>query len=109
MINNSKIILSDLDKKNKVLTNLNDYDLFTKSIRASIWNEQLSNNVSKIKLEISNDINKLIKDNNESIVVPKHLVREVLKSYHEMPMMGHLSHHKTWHRIKNKFYWTNIR
>ena len=39
MINNSKIILSDLNKKNKVVTYLNDYDLFTKSILATILNE----------------------------------------------------------------------
>jgi hypothetical protein len=26
-----------------------------------------------------------------------------------MPMIGHLSNHKTWYRIKSNFYWTNIR
>jgi hypothetical protein len=79
MLKNSKIMVSELDKKNKDLTNLNDFDLLTKTNLTSIWNEQLSNKDSSIKLVISNDIFKLIKNNNDLIEVPKHLVREVLK------------------------------
>lgn len=43
------------------------------------------------------------------IVVPKELRNQVLKECHDNPSSGHLGVHKTYFRVKDKYYWPKMR
>ncbi|KAJ8018020.1 hypothetical protein HOLleu_44220 [Holothuria leucospilota] len=43
------------------------------------------------------------------IVVPRTYRREILSIAHEMPFAGHLGVNKTYHRIRNHFYWPKLK
>ena len=40
--------------------------------------------------------------------IPKHLIKEILFSHHCEPLSGHWGIAKTLHKIKNRYYWTNL-
>ncbi|CAH1716191.1 unnamed protein product [Aphis gossypii] len=42
------------------------------------------------------------------LVVPKTLINNILKSYHESPTGGHTGITRTIHKIQNKYYWENL-
>lgn len=42
------------------------------------------------------------------LVIPKHLIKEVLFSNHCEPLSGHLGIAKTLHKIRNRYYWTGL-
>lgn len=46
---------------------------------------------------------------NAKLVVPKHEVKNVLKSYHDAPTAGHLGVERTVKRIENNFFWKGLR
>lgn len=41
-------------------------------------------------------------------MVPKHLRRDVLTTYHDAPTAGHLGFAKTYDRIRRKYYWPGL-
>jgi len=43
------------------------------------------------------------------LVIPKHLIQEILFSNHNEPLSGHLGVAKTYHRIANRYYWDSLR
>ena len=49
------------------------------------------------------------KETRIQLVVPSIKQSEVIKYYHDIPSAGHLGTEKTLERIKNKFYWPNIK
>jgi hypothetical protein len=49
-----------------------------------------------------------VKDGISQIVVPKHMITEILTAYHSSTLSGHLYYDKTWPRIKTKFYWPEM-
>jgi len=42
------------------------------------------------------------------LVIPKSLINNILKSYHESPTGGHTGITRTIHKIQNKYYWENL-
>ena len=44
-----------------------------------------------------------------AIVVPKALETEILKGTHDSPFTGHLGVTRTLHRIRKRFFWSNMR
>jgi len=42
------------------------------------------------------------------LVVPKTLIDNILKSYHESPTGGHTGITRTIHKIQNKYYWEDL-
>lgn len=43
------------------------------------------------------------------LIVPSVKQAEIIKYYHDIPSAGHLGIDKTLERIKNKFYWPNMK
>jgi transposase InsO family protein len=42
-------------------------------------------------------------------MIPLVLQKEILRSFHDHPTAGHFGRDKTWYRIKNRCFWSNIR
>ena len=40
--------------------------------------------------------------------VPTTIISQVLNAYHDSPTGGHLGVHKTWHRVRNRYFWPNM-
>ncbi len=43
------------------------------------------------------------------LVVPRSMVSEVIREFHDHPLMGHLGAKKTYHRLAERFYWLKMR
>lgn len=42
------------------------------------------------------------------LVIPKHLIHEILFAHHAEPLAGHLGVTKTYYKICNKFFWVGL-
>ena len=40
--------------------------------------------------------------------IPPSIIQELLKAYHDSPTGGHLGVHKTWNRIRNRYFWPDM-
>lgn len=46
--------------------------------------------------------------NDNLLVIPKHLVLEILHSHHSEPLAGHLGMNKTYSKISKRYYWVGM-
>ena len=60
------------------------------------------------ELTIDNDI-LFFNSDFKLIFVPQHKILEILKSFHDDPLSGHLAHEKTFKRLKIRFFWFNMK
>ncbi|KAE9523073.1 hypothetical protein AGLY_016527 [Aphis glycines] len=109
-INNIKII-NKIDDNIDTLTNLHD-------IKTQQKNYQFCNNIIKAlnNEEVIHITNEILyyrkytppKNYNPILVIPKTLINDILKSYHDSPTGGHTGISRTIHKIQNKYYWPSL-
>lgn len=40
--------------------------------------------------------------------IPSSLIHQLLKAYHDSPTSGHLGINKTWHKVRDRYFWPNM-
>lgn len=92
--------------------------------KCEIQREQIADEeLKKIINKINNDENVrdyyldeddlLIKKSNseevdDRVVIPKSLVKEIIKNFHDLPFVGHMGVSKTYNLLKDRVYWENM-
>ncbi|CAF4707033.1 unnamed protein product, partial [Didymodactylos carnosus] len=40
--------------------------------------------------------------------IPQSMIAQLLQAYHDSPTSGHLGVNKTWHKIRDRYYWPGM-
>ncbi|KAJ3640336.1 hypothetical protein Zmor_003642 [Zophobas morio] len=96
---------SEQEKDNslvEIIHSLKNPDDSAIGVRKRAHNFQLKNDVLyKINTSGTGDDNLL--------VIPKHLIYEILYTNHSEPLSGHLGTAKTYYKIKTRYFWDNLK
>lgn len=119
-INNIKSTIT-LNDNIDTVNNLHDIetqqknDQFCNNMIKALKNEEVPTNIKR-KSRLFTLKNEILyykkytppKNYNLILVIPKTLINEILKSYHDSPTGGHTGISRTIHKIQNKYYWPSL-
>lgn len=120
-INNIRIVNESNSNNNPICIDLHNIkiqqtnDNFCSEIIKALKDKKVSTNIKRKSRQFIL-INETLyykkyappKSHHPTLVIPKTLINEILKSYHDSPTGGHTGISRTIHKIQNKYYWPTL-